>query len=452
MTMPAGTTGRILRGCAAAVLLLRAASSPLPAQQKTISAQSSVDWRISTVHSVVSLDAAKANISLPAGRNSALQLLEMELPALLKDTFFSIVVDSSERLGNAVARGEVSLADLNTMIDSGKKTPPYFSRDLSRISMTHTVSISQVGSLFIRHASPYMPAAPLDSTPSRAYSGILIDARDILPVHGEYTRAALVPCLLPKIWNENMDLLYEKNIVDPQIAIKRGIVRYSDSDNIESWMDLVGTDPLRITARKVFGTNRTDPVISRKDYLKIMTVPENRELLKNGKIVILCRPEELDSGILGPDKNDDYYFVWQDISTALNRKPVKKIDFSDTWEGLKLTMYDIRFIADSDQLLADETDRLDSIASALLLAGKNARFVIEGHTASVGKIQGEQELSLRRAARIAEELAKRGIPAERIASAGYGGTRPVAPNTTDEGRAMNRRVEIIVQTGSDGSD
>lgn len=452
MRTKAASTGRTKRALAAGMLLAAAAVPHLAAQQKTMSAQSAVNWRTAAVNSVVSLDAAKSGITLPAGRNSALQLLEMELPALLKDTFFSIIVDSSERLGHAVARGSVSLADLNTMIDAGKKTPPYFSRDLSLISMTHTVSISRIGALFVRHASPYTPPVPLDAVPSRAYTGILIDARDLLPVHGEYTRAALVPCLLPKIWNENMDLLYEKNVVDPAIALKRGIVRYSDSDSIDAYIDLIGPDPLRISARKVFGTNRTDPVISRNDYLKIMTVPENRELLKQGKVVILCRSEELDSGSLGPDKDDAYYFAWQDISAALARKPVKKVDFSDTWEGLKLTMYDVRFIADSDQLLSDETDRLDSIASALRMAGGSARFVIEGHTASVGKPQGEQELSVKRAARIAEELAKRGIATERIESTGYGGTRPVAPNTTDEGRALNRRVEIIVHTGQIDSD
>lgn len=428
------------------LLFCASTSESLFSQQKVMTAQSVLDWRSTSINSVVSLDIEKAGISLPAGRNSALLLLEMEMPALLKDTLFSIIVDSKDRLGHAVARGTISLSDLNNQIDSGKKTPPYFSKDLSSISMTHKVSVSAIGTLFINHTKAYTPLIPLQSVASRPYTGIVIDARKSLAVQGEYTEAELVPCLFPKIWNEDMDLLYEKNSVDPNIAKNNGIVRYSDSTNLQDYSSIVGTDPLRITARKVFGTHRTDPIISTNDYLKIMSVPENRDLLRQGKVVILCASNQLETQKLGPEKNNDYYFVWNEISNLLAKKPIKQIDFSDSWEGIKFTMYDVRFIADSDQLLAEEKDRLDNIAKAMSLAGPNAHFIIEGHTASVGKPSGEQLLSVQRAQRIAEELSKRGLSLEKITAQGYGGTRPVADNSTDQGRALNRRVEILVQT------
>jgi len=51
---------------------------------------------------------------------------------------------------------------------------------------------------------------------------------------------------------------------------------------------------------------------------------------------------------------------------------------------------------------------------------------------------------LQRADKIAEELAKRGIEANRMQTAGYGASRPIAPNDTAENRAKNRRVEITI--------
>jgi outer membrane protein OmpA-like peptidoglycan-associated protein len=69
---------------------------------------------------------------------------------------------------------------------------------------------------------------------------------------------------------------------------------------------------------------------------------------------------------------------------------------------------------------------------------------VEGHTAAVGKPSGEQELSVARAKRIVEELGRRGIPAERFLYKGWGGTRPLSGNETEEGRAANRRVEITI--------
>jgi outer membrane protein OmpA-like peptidoglycan-associated protein len=112
-------------------------------------------------------------------------------------------------------------------------------------------------------------------------------------------------------------------------------------------------------------------------------------------------------------------------------------------EGLRLSIRNIRFEADSDRILPGERWRLDAIAEVLRSAD-GAAFLVEGHTAATGKPDGEKELSVQRARRIADELILRGIPADRFLYAGYGGDRPVAPNDTDEGRAQNRRVEITI--------
>ncbi len=116
-----------------------------------------------------------------------------------------------------------------------------------------------------------------------------------------------------------------------------------------------------------------------------------------------------------------------------------------TEQGIKLSVRDIRFKPDSDEILPEEAWRLDAIAETLKIAESEGQtFLVEGHTASVGKPNGEKELSVRRAQKITEELSARGIPAERFMYAGYGGTRPIADNATAEGRAQNRRVEITI--------
>jgi outer membrane protein OmpA-like peptidoglycan-associated protein len=115
----------------------------------------------------------------------------------------------------------------------------------------------------------------------------------------------------------------------------------------------------------------------------------------------------------------------------------------DTPRGIRLSVRDLRFAADSDTILSSEIWRLDAIAKTLLLAPQG-HFLVEGHTASVGKASGEQDLSVRRAKKIVDELTKRGLRAEQFIYSGYGGTRPVADNATSEGRALNRRVEITI--------
>lgn len=123
--------------------------------------------------------------------------------------------------------------------------------------------------------------------------------------------------------------------------------------------------------------------------------------------------------------------------------PKNNIVAEEVSAGIRLSIRDIKFTPDSAQILSGESERLDEIAEVLKMA-PNAQLLVEGHTASVGKPAGEQKLSEQRAHKIAEELKARGVKAGAFICRGFGGTKPVASNETNEGRAQNRRVEITI--------
>lgn len=123
--------------------------------------------------------------------------------------------------------------------------------------------------------------------------------------------------------------------------------------------------------------------------------------------------------------------------------PVEPFTVEDTERGVRLSVRDIRFIADSDAIIPNEGWRLDAIAETLLLV-PGGKFLVEGHTADVGNPAGEKKLSVQRARKIADELCRRGLKGEQFIFTGYGGTRPIGDNATAEGRALNRRVEITI--------
>lgn len=128
---------------------------------------------------------------------------------------------------------------------------------------------------------------------------------------------------------------------------------------------------------------------------------------------------------------------------AKSAKSAAPISVDNTEAGIRLTIQNLQFKADSSELLPGEEKRLDQIAEILKLA-EGAQFLIEGHTASTGYEAGEMKLSKERADSIAAALAKRGIGSERFICKGSGGKKPIASNETAEGKAMNRRVEITI--------
>ena len=115
----------------------------------------------------------------------------------------------------------------------------------------------------------------------------------------------------------------------------------------------------------------------------------------------------------------------------------------ETPRGILLNLKNLHFVADKAELLHGEDKKLDEIATVLKTLTFKTLFV-EGHTADVGDKSTQHGLSLRRAKTVVDELTKRGIPAGVFIYSGAGGSKPIASNTTEAERALNRRVEITI--------
>jgi outer membrane protein OmpA-like peptidoglycan-associated protein len=104
----------------------------------------------------------------------------------------------------------------------------------------------------------------------------------------------------------------------------------------------------------------------------------------------------------------------------------------------------INFATDSAEILPDSIPLMTEIADALLRHPELTGIEIQGHTDNRGASARNQELSQQRADAVRQWLVGAGIAADRLTSAGYGDSRPIAPNITAGGRARNRRVQFMI--------
>jgi outer membrane protein OmpA-like peptidoglycan-associated protein len=113
--------------------------------------------------------------------------------------------------------------------------------------------------------------------------------------------------------------------------------------------------------------------------------------------------------------------------------------------GMVLTLSGaVLFASNKAELLPSAQVKLNQVADVLIKQDPDSKIVVEGFTDSQGTAPHNQDLSERRAKSVREYLVSRGIAADRVSSQGFGLNRPVADNTSAEGRANNRRVEIVV--------
>ncbi len=102
------------------------------------------------------------------------------------------------------------------------------------------------------------------------------------------------------------------------------------------------------------------------------------------------------------------------------------------------------FAYDKDTLTAQGRAKVRNLAATLNQHGKR-RIEVNGYTDAMGSEEHNQLLSERRAYTVMQALVEDGVAAGRIRARGHGESNPVASNATAEGRAQNRRVEIILE-------
>lgn len=120
--------------------------------------------------------------------------------------------------------------------------------------------------------------------------------------------------------------------------------------------------------------------------------------------------------------------------------------YDNTPEIGAAALIDINFDSDKSVIKQNDVPSLDNVY-ALMKAHPTLHIELHGHTDNANRTSDPEynlKLSQRRADAVKEYLVKKGIAAERIKAIGFGDTRPVADNATNEGKAANRRTEFVV--------
>jgi outer membrane protein OmpA-like peptidoglycan-associated protein len=120
--------------------------------------------------------------------------------------------------------------------------------------------------------------------------------------------------------------------------------------------------------------------------------------------------------------------------------------------GLVVTLSgSVLFRSSESILLPSAQAKLDQVGTALM-AVKERNLIVEGHTDSQGSGAYNQDLSQRRAEAVRDYLVQKGYPSDRIQARGRGMDSPIGNNASPEGRANNRRVEIIIERAPQASN
>ncbi|GHV15259.1 cell envelope biogenesis protein OmpA [Fibrobacterales bacterium] len=135
----------------------------------------------------------------------------------------------------------------------------------------------------------------------------------------------------------------------------------------------------------------------------------------------------------------------READERLQKMQSKNISVYRDARGTILALSDILFETGKADLTQELKVNLAEVAAILKTLLADSKVIVEGHTDNVGKADANKKLSQQRADGVKNYLIERGVTKKNLTSVGYGLTKPIADNSTEAGRAKNRRVELVIQ-------
>jgi len=147
----------------------------------------------------------------------------------------------------------------------------------------------------------------------------------------------------------------------------------------------------------------------------------------------------------GGDNNSVTFYTFKAVAVSAMKQEMEataEAIASELQSSGRMALYGINFATNSAAITPDSDKVLAEIAK-LLKDQPEWKITVEGHTDNVGAKPANQALSQKRAEAVVTWLSAHEIDRTRLAAAGFGDTKPVQDNATDEGRQKNRRVELV---------
>jgi outer membrane protein OmpA-like peptidoglycan-associated protein len=139
-----------------------------------------------------------------------------------------------------------------------------------------------------------------------------------------------------------------------------------------------------------------------------------------------------------------FYSDYFNFNDSVNKSSVEKVFYLEPVKsGKSVVLENVFFDFNKSELKAKSFSELNKLLK-LLDENPDIKILISGHTDDVGSVDYNMELSEERAKVVFQYLVEKGIASDRLTYKGFGASKPVSDNTSEDGRSRNRRTEIKV--------
>jgi len=248
------------------------------------------NWENRTVFLDLAEKMDLVNHTFPEARSNADRNIRKSAADIFIRKIMNLYVDSLSTIKDRVKNNQLLFNSLLNASQYGTREFSYVSGNMDTLNVRYEYQLfgnTGIAGLFINHKRPYPVERFLGFVPSRNFSGLVIYAKGKLPLFGKSGTGKLKPALFLRIFDEDMNIIAEKEMCRVESLKRWGIAAYTGKDTEAPFLKRIGMFPLRVKARGIYGENNTDIIISVDAGRKLLSRDKNIDLLRNGRILVI---------------------------------------------------------------------------------------------------------------------------------------------------------------------
>lgn len=243
--------------------------------------ESKINWKDQTLELSMLIPVTPEMGSPAVARSRGEHIVQNRIESLFLQSLGELLVDSGSTVNEAILKDPALIENLTEASKNPGKINSTFDQGMKYLKVAYEYPLyPTVISPFISHSRPDPVPGDIRYHPTTRFTGILI----YLP---EKLSSLFRPSFFPALYDDRMDLLFSRWMIDPLVIKNSGAAGYDDDSNSAAVFSRVGPYPLYILAKGVYGKYPGDIIISFEDAQKIRTLKENRELLREGKVAVI---------------------------------------------------------------------------------------------------------------------------------------------------------------------
>lgn len=234
------------------------------------------------------------SLPFPSAKSHAVKYIDDAIPVQFIDYAREIVVDSISSINDWIKYSPVLQSSLFAVADNPQLRKVSMDSILQNVTVEYQLPFYGPNGLmrnFVTHSRLATLPVTLGFYPSREFSGIVIYAKGEVPVWGTDKVDKLTPALLPKIYNDELELIASPFMADPKMLNRWGFVVYTNSVDEQEFIQRIGNYPFRTMLRSIYGVNNTDLIITKDVALKLLSSRDNDRIIREGRILIIIDPQ-----------------------------------------------------------------------------------------------------------------------------------------------------------------